>query len=153
MEVVVAGGEFGKVSLANSKKKRNFKKMAVKWYRDHVQGKTARNSILGRVDFTDIGGHELRGPSKKPDKFFLLPYLTELIETSADVELNVRLNDDPKMRKFLERGWKIHYDNNTFVRDNSTYSVRIVILEDEQGKKFYALGNPKKLKNEKPRPT
>jgi hypothetical protein len=151
MEIVVTGEEFGKISLANSKKKKKFRLTMQKWYRDNLQGDHAENRILGEIGFTGIGGHELRYETKNYDKYFLLPYLKQLIETSDDVQQNVDLHDDTKLNGYAERGYKIHYINNSFMRNGLLYSVKIVVLEDKTGKKYYALGIPK-LDGQKKKP-
>ncbi|MDR2174397.1 MAG: hypothetical protein LBO82_00490 [Synergistaceae bacterium] len=137
--VSVKGNEFDL-----SQKTRDLVKTVQKWYRDNLQGKTEENSILGTIRFTGIGKGELGGIQRAKEKYLLLPYLRELIKTATDVQKNVDPKNDAKLQKILRHGWKVHYLWNSFQLqgENETRRVRITILEDNEGNKFYALGKP-----------
>ena len=141
--VQVDGKEFGDVDLGSKDGKKKFVIDVEAWYKNNLQGKSETNSVLGDIHFTGIGKNELRSNTRGLDKLFLVPYLCDLIRTSTDVEQNVPLRNDKKTEKFLKKGWKIHYINNDFVKESTPYRVKITIVEDGYGNKFYALGNVK----------
>jgi hypothetical protein len=143
--IVVKGDEFD-LSLGT----RELVTAVKNWYRENLQGQSEEHPILGTINFTGKGRGELGSLQRSPGKFLLIPHLRDLIRTAPDVQQNVNLHNDSKLKELSQQGWKIHYLWNTFSMAGTEESrrVRITILEDDQGNKFYALGKPQVLNRE-----
>jgi predicted ABC-type ATPase len=86
--VVVTGNEFG-----SYKDLKELRKKALQYYKEHLQGTSVENALLGEiniddvglVEFTGSGKRELKNSSAKEEKLLLVKHLPALIRDATDI--------------------------------------------------------------------
>ena len=74
--ISISGDELG-----SYKDIKELRKKAIEYYKEHLQGKDAHRSDIGKIRFSGKGiGHTISFSAKK-EKLLLLPYLRKIIET------------------------------------------------------------------------
>ncbi len=109
----------------------DLRKAAIAYYKKNIQGITVEHPVLGGIQFTDKGIKKTRGASADLRKLKCLPMLIDLIKT-AKFEGNAEIY---KSRK--DNFYNFYYLINSIYVDNKLYEHRIVIGENEFGKRYY----------------
>lgn len=130
--VTVTGNEFGKyVDLKDLRQK------AKTYYKEHLQGTSVENSILGRVnlpdntiDFTRRGISKSVSTSAKENKLLLIKYLPDLIRNATDISSN-------KNQKNKREAIQYSYLKSKAIIDGKEQNVEITIFTDVNGNKYY----------------
>lgn len=130
--VTVTGDEFGKyVDLKDLRQK------AKTYYKEHLQGTSVENSILGRVnlpdntiDFTRRGISKSVSTSAKENKLLLIKYLPDLIRNATDISSN-------KNQKNKREAIQYSYLKSKAIIDGKEQNVEITIFTDVNGNKYY----------------
>ena len=86
--VVVTGKEFGEYRDI-----KELRKKALQYYKEHLQGTSVENALLGKIDIDDIGlaeftgsgKRELKNSSAKEEKLLLVKHLPALIHNATDI--------------------------------------------------------------------
>ena len=86
--VVVTGREFGEYADI-----KELRKKALQYYKEHLQGTSVENALLGEIDIDDIGlaeftgsgKRELKNSSAKEEKLLLVKHLPALIHDATDI--------------------------------------------------------------------
>ena len=131
-DVVVTGNEFGEY--------KDLKELRVKakaYYKEHLQGTSVHNPILGtiklesdRVDFTRSGMGKMVATSAKEHKLLLVSHLKELIENADSVTTNGNIKDKRNASSYS-------YLHSTAIIDGKKQNVTITIFTDVNGNKYY----------------
>lgn len=131
-DVVVTGDEFGEY--------KDLKELRVKakaYYKEHLQGTSVHNPILGtiklesdRVDFTRSGMGKMVATSAKEHKLLLVSHLKELIENADSVTTNGNIKDKRNASSYS-------YLHSTAIIDGKKQNVTITIFTDVNGNKYY----------------
>lgn len=131
-DVVVTGNEFGEY--------KDLKELRVKakaYYKEHLQGTSVHNPILGtiklesdRVDFTRSGMGKMVATSAKEHKLLLVSHLKELIENADSVTTNGNIKDKRNASSYS-------YLHSTAIIDGKKQNVTIAIFTDVNGNKYY----------------
>ena len=128
----MTGDEFG--DYADIKELRA---KAKKYYKEHLQGTSVENPILGtinlsdnEVQFTRAGLGKMTATSAKEHKLLLVPHLPELIKSAGKVtqEKNVKKKRDASYYSYLHA---------EAVIDGKVQPVTITIFTDVNGNKYY----------------
>ena len=130
--IIVTGDEFGKyVDLKDLRQK------AKTYYKEHLQGTSVENSILGRVnlpdntiDFTRRGISKSVSTSAKENKLLLIKYLPDLIRNATDISSN-------KNQKNKREAIQYSYLKSKAIIDGKEQNVEITIFTDVNGNKYY----------------
>lgn len=130
--ITVTGDEFGKyVDLKDLRQK------AKTYYKEHLQGTSVENSILGRVnlpdntiDFTRRGISKSVSTSAKENKLLLIKYLPDLIRNATDISSN-------KNQKNKREAIQYSYLKSKAIIDGKEQNVEITIFTDVNGNKYY----------------
>ena len=131
-DVVVTGNEFGEY--------KDLKELRVKakaYYKEHLQGTSVHNPILGtiklesdRVDFTRSGMGKMVATSAKEHKLLLVSHLKELIKNADSVTTNGNIKDKRNASSYS-------YLHSTAIIDGKKQNVTITIFTDVNGNKYY----------------
>lgn len=131
-DVVVTGDEFGEY--------KDLKELRVKakaYYKEHLQGTSVHNPILGTiklesdcVDFTRSGMGKMVATSAKEHKLLLVSHLKELIENADSVTTNGNIKDKRNASSYS-------YLHSTAIIDGKKQNVTITIFTDVNGNKYY----------------
>ncbi|WP_296818375.1 LPD38 domain-containing protein [uncultured Megasphaera sp.] len=131
-DVVVTGNEFGEY--------KDLKELRVKakaYYKEHLQGTSVHNPILGtiklesdRVDFTRSGMGKMVATSAKEHKLLLVSHLKELIENADSVTTNGNIKNKRNASSYS-------YLHSTAIIDGKKQNVTITIFTDVNGNKYY----------------
>jgi len=106
----------------------DLRKAAISYYKKNIQGITVEHPVLGGIQFTDKGIKKTRGASADLRKLKSLPMLIDLIKT-AKFEGNAEI--------YKSRKDNFYYLINSIYIDNNLYEHRIVVGENEFGKRYY----------------
>lgn len=132
--VSIDGKELGDYSSIEE-----LREKAVNFYKEHLQGKTAKNPVLGDILFSRKGRDKYEAFSADPNKLKMIVGIKKLIETSTDV----KSEDLHKPRK--DGAVRFHRISGEIkVGENPATKVKILVWEDRNGNKFYDLELPKK---------
>lgn len=117
------------------------RKKALDYYKNHLQGTSAKNPVLGEVLFSRKGKQEFKCYSANPDKLKMILAVKSILDTSRDVSTE----DLHKVRKdgailFHRVAGKVKIGTG---EKSKTVNVKVLVWEDENGNKFYDLELPK----------
>ena len=130
--VVVTGDEFGEYADL-----KELRQKAKAYYKEHLQGTSVNNPILGKVnltdtevDFTGKGMGKAISTSAKPNKLLLIKHLPKLIAgaTEVDARSNVKNKREASQYSYLHTIANINGKNE---------AVTISIFTDVNGNKYY----------------
>jgi hypothetical protein len=119
--------------LENFDNIKRFRKIATKYYQNHIQGKVVNHKELGEIKFTKTGRREVL--SRTTHNAVLFPKLPELIETAEYIRTEIPnhdRNDGIITFHFLANEVKI---------GENIYKYEFLIAEDAFGKRFYYIKN------------
>jgi hypothetical protein len=127
--VVVAGDEFG--AYKNIKELRE---KALQYYKEHLQGTSVENALLGEiniddvglVEFTGSGKRELKNSSAKEEKLLLVKHLPELIRDATDIS-------GKKSSKENHPGEYFYYLHTAAEINGQTTPVEITLVKRNNG--------------------
>ena len=130
--VTVTGNEFGEYADI-----KELRAKAKQYYKEHLQGTSVENPILGTINLTDheiqfsrAGLGKMTATSAKEHKLLLVPYLPELIKSAKRVtqEKNVKDKRDASYYSYLHA---------EAIIDGKIQPVTITIFTDVNGNKYY----------------
>ena len=131
-EVIVTGNEFGEY-----KDIKELRKKAKQYYKEHLQGTTVENPILGEVgldnheiEFTRAGLGKMGSTSAKEHKLLLVAHLPDLIRSAT----RITKNDNVKNKRDASQFSYLHTEA---VIDGKPQPVTITIFTDVNGNKYY----------------
>lgn len=131
-DVAVTGDEFGKY--------KNLKELRAKakaYYKEHLQGTSVHNPILGDVelkddsiDFTGKGISKAVSTSAKENKLLLIKYLPQLIENANEVASQPNVKDKREAKQYT-------YLMTHAIVGGKQENVIVTIFTDANGNKYY----------------
>ena len=127
--VVVTGNEFG-----SYKDLKELRKKALQYYKEHLQGTSVENELLGKiniddvglVEFTGSGKRELKNSSAKEEKLLLVKHLPELIRDATDIS-------GKKSSKENHPGEYFYYLHTAAEINGQTTPVEITLVKRNNG--------------------
>lgn len=145
--VEVTGDEFGEYSTIDE-----LRDKAKAYYKEHLQGTSVNNPILGKVnlaedkvDFTGRGIKKAISTSGKKNKLLLIKHLPKLIRNATEVDAKENVKNKREAKQYT-------YLHTEAVIDGKTEPVTITIFTDVNGNRYYnhILGNEEHTKKELP---
>lgn len=131
-DVVVTGDEFGKYEGL-----KELRAKAKAYYKEHLQGTSVHNSILGNVelkddsiDFTGKGISKAVSTSAKENKLLLIKYLPQLIENANEVASQPNVKDKREAKQYT-------YLMTHAIVGGKRENVIVTIFTDANGNKYY----------------
>lgn len=131
-DVVVTGDEFGKYEGL-----KELRAKAKAYYKEHLQGTSVHNSILGNVelkddsiDFTGKGISKAVSTSAKENKLLLIKYLPQLIENADEVASQPNVKDKREAKQYT-------YLMTHAIVGGKRENVIVTIFTDANGNKYY----------------
>ncbi|WP_294025504.1 hypothetical protein [uncultured Megasphaera sp.] len=131
-DVVVTGDEFGKYEDL-----KELRAKAKAYYKEHLQGTSVHNSILGNVelkddsiDFTGKGISKAVSTSAKENKLLLIKYLPQLIENANEVASQPNVKDKREAKQYT-------YLMTHAIVGGKRENVIVTIFTDANGNKYY----------------
>ncbi|WP_302420853.1 LPD38 domain-containing protein [uncultured Megasphaera sp.] len=131
-DVVVTGDEFGKYEGL-----KELRAKAKAYYKEHLQGTSVHNSILGNVelkddsiDFTGKGISKAVSTSAKENKLLLIKYLPQLIENANEVASQSNVKDKREAKQYT-------YLMTHAIVGGKRENVIVTIFTDANGNKYY----------------
>lgn len=131
-DVAVTGDEFGKY--------KNLKELRAKakaYYKEHLQGTSVHNPVLGDVelkddsiDFTGKGISKAVSTSAKENKLLLIKYLPQLIENANEVASQPNVKDKREAKQYT-------YLMTHAIVGGKQENVIVTIFTDANGNKYY----------------
>lgn len=133
-KVSISGKELGEYTSIE-----DLREKAINYYKNNLQGKTAKNPVLGDILFSRKGRDKYESFSADPNKLKMVVGLKKLLETSEEVESE----DLHKPRK--DGAIRFHrVAGEIKMGENPATKVKVLVWEDRNGNKFYDLELPKK---------
>ncbi|NME19034.1 LPD38 domain-containing protein [Megasphaera elsdenii] len=131
-DVVVTGDEFGKYEGL-----KELRAKAKAYYKEHLQGTSVHNPILGDVelkddsiDFTGKGISKAVSTSAKENKLLLIKYLPQLIENANEVASQPNVKDKREAKQYT-------YLMTHAIVGGKQENVIVTIFTDANGNKYY----------------
>lgn len=131
-DVVVTGDEFGKYEGL-----KELRAKAKAYYKEHLQGTSVHNPILGDVelkddsiDFTGKGISKAVSTSAKENKLLLIKYLPQLIENANEVVSQPNVKDKREAKQYT-------YLMTHAIVGGKQENVIVTIFTDANGNKYY----------------
>ncbi|MBP3514287.1 MAG: DUF2213 domain-containing protein [Elusimicrobiaceae bacterium] len=117
------------------------RKKTLDYYKNHLQGKSAKNPVLGEVLFSRKGKREFEHYSANPDKLKMILAVKSILDTSRDVSTEDlhKVRNDGAIR-FHRVAGKVKIGTG---KRSKTVNVKVLVWEDRDGNKFYDLELPK----------
>ncbi len=126
-------GNLGDINkLANDELKK-IRKIAKKYYQEHIQGQSVDHPKLGKIIFTGKGIDKTLADSVDTKIIQAVPKLINIVKSSK--------YENSKIDYKNNNGNKYHYLKGSLCINNELFNYRITILEDSEGNKYYNLND------------
>lgn len=115
---------------------KEIKTKLIKWYKDNLQGTSAVNPELGKVDFTGAGISEVKGKALTQQRAYLVTAAKSVIEKGTVVGEHAEEKHPQGIKKFYFVQGKVEVDSSPVI-------MQVDVAEDGRGKKFYYVSETK----------